>query len=397
MNMISEARKDDVDWRHGRLFGLVYFFGEDLLRVATDVYSMFLSESASKPQNWPSLKRFETDIIGMVSRLFHGGEEATGNVTSGGTESIFLAVKAVRDWARANRPTLESPEIALPRSAHPAFDRSAQYLGLKVVRVPVHADLRADVRALGKAITGNTVMIVGSAPGYPHGVVDSVRALGELAEKWNLWLHVDACHGFLAPFVKELGYPVTEFDFAVPSVTTISVDLHKWGFAPKGASVILHRDAESQKYQWFDFSDWQGGRYRSLTFTGTRTGGSVAAAWAVMNYLGQQGYLKIAKAVMETKRAIIQGINAIDGLQIFGEPELGIITFGSQDFDIFAVADGMDKRKWVTARSSEPPGMHLVISPAHARIVDEFLKDLTQVVRNVKAGKLTATESELAY
>jgi glutamate/tyrosine decarboxylase-like PLP-dependent enzyme len=191
MNMISEARTHDIDWRDGRLFGIVYFLNEDLLKLATDVYGRFLSESASKPQLWPSLRRFETEVVSMVSQLFHGDETAVGTVTSGGTESIFLAVKAARDWARANRAIGGTPEIIAPQSAHPAFDRAAHYLGFNVIRIPVRTDFRADIPAMTEAVTNYTVMVVGSAPGYPHGVIDPIDDLGALAEKQGLWLHVD--------------------------------------------------------------------------------------------------------------------------------------------------------------------------------------------------------------
>lgn len=397
LNKISDAREYDVDWRNGRLFGIVYYLDEELLQLATDVYGKFLSESPSKPQYWPSLERFEKEVAGMVLELFHGGKNAAGIITSGGTESIFLAVKAAREWMRANRRQISSPEIVLPRSAHPAFDKSAVYLGLKTIRVPVGEDCRADVSAMADAVTDNTIMIVGSAPGYPHGVIDPIRDLGDIAEERDLWLHVDACHGLIAPFVRELGFSVLEFDFALPHVSTISVDLHKWGFSPKGCSIILHRDISYQQYQSFDFNNWQAGRYRSATFAGTRPGGSIAAAWAVLNYLGRNGFRKIAQTVMEVKKALTQGIKRIDGLRLFGEPELGIITFGSEDIDIFEVADAMNDRKWSIARTSEPPGIHLVVSPAHAKIMDDFLNDLAETVANVRAGKSLCEKGETIY
>jgi glutamate/tyrosine decarboxylase-like PLP-dependent enzyme len=397
MQMISEARKHDVDWRGGRLFGIVYFLNEELLRLSSDVYATFLSESPSKPQYWPSFKRFEEEVVSMVLELFHGGPTAAGTMTSGGTESIFLAVKAARDWMRANRPGIRSPEIVLPRSAHPAFDKSADYLGLKIIRVPVGDDCRADVAAMADAITDNTVMIAGSAPGYPHGVIDPIQDLSEIADERDLWLHVDACHGLIAPFVKELGFTIPEFDFVLPHVRTISTDLHKWGHAPKGSSIILYRDIKYQEYQGFDFNNWQAGRYRSQTFAGTRPGGSIAAAWAVMNYLGWSGFRDIAQTVMDVKKVLTQGIKRIDGLQVFGDPELGIITFGSEEIDIFAVADAMNDRKWFIARTAEPPGIHLVVSPTNAKIIKDFLDDLAETVANVRAGKSSRKEGDTIY
>ena len=397
IQQVVAAQKDDMDWRKGRVFGIVYYLNEELLQFSTEVYNRFLSESASKPLVWPSIRRFENEIIFMASDLFHGSADMAGTVTSGGTESIFLAVKSARDWARSNRSVPKLPEIIAPKSAHPGFDRSAQYLGLKVIRIPVSSNFAADVEAMADAITDNTVMIVASAPSYPHGVMDSIEELGKVAEEKELWFHVDACHGFLTPFIKKLGYPVTEFDFAVPGVTTLSVDLHKWGFAPKGASMLLHQHSRTQAYQWFDFDKWHAGQYKSLTFTGTRTGGAVAAAWAVLKYLGEKGYLDIARSVIDTRRSIAEGIRSIKGLQLINESITGIITFGSQEFDIFAVANGMGDRDWYMSRIKEPPGIHLVISPANAPVVDEFLADLNEVVDLVKTGKIRPNSEIVNY
>jgi len=397
LQQISNARKDDIDWQKGRAFGIVYYLDEDLLKFSTDMYTRFLSESASKPHVWPSIKRFEDELIDMVSALFHGNENTVGTVTSGGTESIFLAVKSARDWARSNRSITGTPEIVAPQTAHPGFDRTAQYLGLKVIRVPVESDFTADVHTISDTVTENTIMLAASAPSYPHGIIDPIDELGKLVKKHELWFHVDACHGFLSPFIKKLGHPIPEFDLSVPGVTTLSVDLHKWGFAPKGASILLHRHKETQTYQRFEFDNWHAGQFKSLTFTGTRTGGAVAAAWAVMKYLGEEGYLDIARSVMDTKKAIVEGINSIEGLQLSAESKMGIITFGSPEFDIFTVANGMDDRKWYTARIKEPPGIHLVVTPANSPVVDEFLTDLKEVTDLVKAGQYSRSSKTVDY
>jgi len=396
LKQIDQIQRDDLSWQSGKVFGIVYYLDEALLKFSTDIFRRFLCESASKPQVWPSLKRFEDEIIGMALDLFNGTEDSVGTITSGGTESIFLAVKAARDWARSNGFIGDVPQIVAPNSAHPGFDRAAQYLGLDVVRVPVREDFTADVKAISDAITRNTIMIAASAPSYPHGVIDPIDDLGKVAIKRRLWFHVDACHGFLSPFIRKLGYPVAEFDFSLPGVTTLSVDLHKWGFAPKGASLILHRDSSTQRYQEFDFDNWQAGRYHSLTFTGTRSGGAVAAAWAVIKYLGQDGYLNIARKVMETKRAIVEGIRSIEGLYLIGDSQLGIVTFGSRKFDIFAVAAGLDDRQWYTARIKEPPGIHLVVTPANSQMSDCFLTDLREIIEMVKCGKIS-TRNEPIY
>ena len=238
-------------------------------------------------------------------------------MTTGGTESILMAMLTAREWGRANKPKIKQPEVVLPSTAHPAFDKAAHYFGLKLVRVPVGGDLRADVDAMRRAVTVDTVLVVGSAPSYPHGVVDPIAEIAKLAQERKILCHVDACvGGMMLPFVRKLGYPVPDWDFRVPGVTSISVDLHKYGYAAKGASVILYRDKALRRHQLFASTDWPGGIYASPTMTGTRPGGAIAAAWAVLNFLGEDGYLRIADTVMRTTVRLRDGINALDGLRI---------------------------------------------------------------------------------
>ncbi|MEE9248728.1 MAG: aspartate aminotransferase family protein, partial [Dehalococcoidia bacterium] len=313
---LSEARKDDVDWRGGKITGLVYFAGDDVMQVAQDAYTMFFGENAVYPTVYPSLAMMESEVIELTLELLHGGESAVGGMSTGGTESIFLALKAARDWSVANRPVEGTPEIVVPRTAHPAFDRAAGYLGMKIVRIPQGPDFRADVNAMAEAITQSTIMLVGSAPQYPHGVIDPIGDLGELAQSRDLWLHVDACvGGFIAPFVRKLGYPIPDFDFAVPGVTSISADIHKNGYSAKGASTVLYCDSEYFRFQGFEFDQWARGRYATSTFTGSRPGGAVASAWAVMHYLGEEGYMRIAQEVMHMREALMEGVNRVDGLE----------------------------------------------------------------------------------
>ena len=395
---LGDVKKDGADWRTGRLWGMVYYAGDEILQIAMDAYAMFFSENMIVPDAFPGLVRMETEVVDIAAQLLGGGQVAQGSMTSGGTESIFLSVMAAREWARANRPVDGIPEIVVPRSAHPTFNKAAHFLDLQVIRVPLGADYRADVRAMQRAITPNTVMLVGSAPGYPHGKIDPIGELGELAQARDLWLHVDACvGGFVAPFVKKLGCPLPDFDFTVPGVTSLSADLHKHGYTGKGASIVLFRSQEHSEYRVFDFDDWPRGRYTTSTFTGTRSGGPVAGAWAVLNFLGEEGYLRLARNILEAQRLLIEGINAIDGLEIYGEPEVGVFTFGAQGFDIFAVADGLDDLGWVTNRCTEPPGIHVLLTPNHLSVIPEYLADLSNVVEQVRAGKITSETSGAQY
>lgn len=385
---LAAARAADADWRRGRTWSLVYYAGEEALAVIQDAYLAFFSENGLGPRAFPSLKRFEEEVLAMTAGLLHG-EQAVGSLTSGGSESILMAVKTARDRARAERPEVTTPEMVLPVTAHPAFNKAAHYFGLKAVRTPVGDDFRADVAAMARAVTDDTVLLVGSAPGYPHGVIDPIPEMARLAEACGASFHVDAClGGFVLPFLERLGYPVRPFDFRVPGVTSISADVHKYGFGAKGASVILYREPGVFAYQPFAFDDWPIGEYRSPGMTGTRPGGAIAAAWAAMQYFGVAGYTRLAETVMRTTRALIGGINRIPGLEVWGEPDMSVFAYGSRTLDIYAVADGMSARGWYVNRQAVPPAIHLVVTPAHEPIVETYLRDLEETAGRVARGEL---------
>ena len=393
---LAELKRGDLDWRRGRHAAFVWHADEAVEAVARDAYALFMTENGLGLRVFPSLRRMESDVVAMVRSLLGGDADAAGHMTSGGTESIFLATHAARQWARQRRPEITEPKIVAPWSAHPAVSKAAHYLGMTVRRVPVGADFRADAAAMAAAITPRTVMLYGSAPTYSLGVVDPIAALGELARARGLWLHVDACvGGILGPFVRSLGHPVPEFGLAVPGVTSISADLHKSGYAGKGASVVLFRTAAHQAAGRYDFDDWPTGLYRVDTFTGTRPGGAIAAAWAVMHFLGEAGYRRIAATVMDAKARLRAGLASLDrGLHVWGEPELWAVGFGSAEDDIFAVADRMTARGWSVGRIREPRGIHLMLTPVHAPIVDAYLADLGRSVDEARdLGRPSATRA----
>jgi glutamate/tyrosine decarboxylase-like PLP-dependent enzyme len=396
---LSAMRQHDVDWKHGRAAVYVFYAGDDVLQVAQAAYGMFMSENGlGMASAFPSLRQMEGDIIGIALDLLHGGAAAVGNMTSGGTESIFLAVKTARDWARAQRHHIQQPEIVMPYSAHPAFDKAGHYLDVRIKRVPVRADFRADPEAMAAAISPNTIMLVGSAPCFPYGVIDPIADLSAVARLHDVWLHVDACvGGFLAPFVRKLGYPVPDFDFTVPGVWSMSADLHKYGFAAKGASVVLYRDETLRAYQPFRCDDWPNGTMITPTFAGTRPGGAIAAAWAVLHYLGEAGYCAKAETIMHTRQALEEGVAAIDGLHVWGKPDLGLMAYGARDLDILAVATGLREAGWFVVQLQQPKGLHLMLTPAHAPIVEDYLRHLATVVASVKAGRITAAAAAARY
>ncbi|MEO8456632.1 MAG: aspartate aminotransferase family protein [Chloroflexota bacterium] len=393
---IEQALGRDADWRGGKIWSLVYFAGDDVSEVMRDAYSAAIYTNGLGPGAFKSLRKFESEVIAMTAGLL---DEVTacGNMTSGGTESILMAVKTARDYAKAERGITE-PEMVLPITAHPAFDKSAQYLGVKAVHARIREDFRVDVDAMHELITPNTALLVGSAPNYPFGTIDDIPRIGAMALERGIPCHVDAClGGFLLPFVERLGYNVPLWDFRVPGVSSISADLHKYGFAARGASTIMYRDNAYRRHQFFTQTDWPGGLYGSPTMTGSRPGGAVAAAWAVMTYLGQEGYMHLAKVIMDTTRALMDGINAIDGVHVVGQPDMSVFAIGSDTIDIHTVGDALETFGWHPDRQQKPPALHFMVTPAHKHIVEPFLADLRESVRKVVDGEQAPGRGAAVY
>jgi len=388
----------DVDWREGKAAVYVFHAGEDVLQVARDAYALFQSENGLGPAAFPSLARMESEVLDMGLSLLNAPEGACGNMTSGGSESIFMAVKACRDQAAAQGIDTVGAEIVVPRSAHPAFDKAAHYLCMRVVRVAVGDDLRADPTAMEAAIGERTLMLVGSAPCFPYGVIDPIAQLGALAEARGLWLHVDACvGGYFAPFARMNGVELADFDFSVPGVSSISADLHKYGYTAKGASTVFHRSEAQREFQLFRFDDWPAGGMVTSTAAGTRPGGAIAAAWAVMNYLGVEGYRERARSVVATREKIAGAVAALPGLRVIGDPRLGLLAYAADDIEIFAVWGALKARGWFTGVVTEPHGIHLMLSPAHASVADAYLADLEAALADVRATDARAEGFEARY
>jgi glutamate/tyrosine decarboxylase-like PLP-dependent enzyme len=385
---MRERKAADADWEGGRTWSLIYPAGpdvDDMLRAANELY-MF--ENALNPFRFPSLRTMEDEVCAMTAALLHAPDDAGGAMTSGGTESILMAVKAARDRARAEKG-IERPQAVVPYTAHPAFAKACTYLGLELVQVPVGGDKRADVRAAAKLIGDDTALVVGSAPNYPFGVVDPIPDLAALAAEQGINFHTDAClGGFLLPFLEELGEEVPPFDFRVPGVATISADVHKYGYCTKGASVITHRSkAHLHQYQLFVYDQWPGGLYGSFAMAGARPAAPIAAAWAVMNFLGREGYVRLARSVRDTTHKLREGIEAIPELSVWADPAMSVMSFGSEKIDIAAVGDVMDERGWHLDRQNDPDALHMMVSPAHAQVADAFLADLREAVTHRRPSK----------
>lgn len=402
LDKMVALKQADARWHEGRTFSLVYHQSDEHTAFLKEAFGLFFSENALNPAAFSSLKRFENEVVAMVAGLLHGDAGTTGTMSSGGTESIFLAIKTYRDRARALHPEITKPEVILPITAHPAFDKAAQCLDVKLVPVPTDEHFRADLSAVHAALGPQTILLVGSAPAYPQGVIDPIVELATLAKERGLGMHVDAClGGFLLPFLDEIGHKVPPFDFAVPGVTSMSADLHKYGFTAKGASTILYRDAELRKYQFSVRSDWPGGLWGSTTLAGTRPGGPIAAAWATLMAMGRDGYVRSARTIMETTRKLQAGVADIPGLRIFGAPEMSVFCFGSPTGDanfvnIFAVADAMEARGWHVDRQHRPNAIHLMITPAHVPIVEPYLADLRSCVESVRQNPSLAEQGQAA-
>ena len=373
-----QSREPDV---HGtRLFGLVYPTGrEDLETLLEEVNRRYLFGNALNPFKFKALAALTDDVIAMTSGLLNLPAAGGGTMTSGGTESILMSMLVARE--RAYLRGVERPQILAPESAHPAYSKAAHYFGMDVVRIPLDADFRADVRAAETLVGPKTAVVVASAFSYPYGVMDPVEDLAAVAAANGVGCHVDACiGGFVLPFLERLGHDVPPWDFRVPGVTEISADVHKYGYCPKGASVILHRDPDWFGHQVFLYDNWGSGLYGSPGIAGARPAGPIATAWAALTYLGEQGYVEIMRDLMATTAEVRAGIEAIDGLEVVGDPIGPVLAMQSDTIDLYAVGDVMDDKGWNLNRNTDPRGLHLMLSPAHTAVAGELLADLRDAV-----------------
>jgi len=378
-------KKEQELWGTGKVSGGIYHGDLQFKELLNRAYSMFSLDNPLHADLFPYARKMEAEVVRMTLSLFHPTPTCCGTMTSGGTESILMAIKSYREIAKARGVT--KPELVVPISAHAAFDKAADYFCIKIVHVPVDPKtFRADVRAMAKHINKNTIALVGSAPGFPHGVVDPIEDLAKLAKKWNIGLHVDCCLGsFLLPTIAEMGYPVPKFDFGVDGVTSISCDTHKFGFAPKGSSVIMYSSPDIRQHQYFVQPNWPGGLYASPTIAGSRSGGIIAAAWAALMLLGKDGYRKIAKDIMDTRKQIIDGLRKMPELRICGEPQASVVALESSDksLDIYKVSEAMNNRGWHLNNLQFPRSFHLCVTNMQVGRGDVFLKELRESIDEV--------------
>jgi glutamate/tyrosine decarboxylase-like PLP-dependent enzyme len=406
---MAGLRADDRDWRGGRVFSLVYSAGESVHRLLEQAATLYSAENALNTEVFPSLGRMQQDIVDIALGLLGADRlpgddpsQARGFLTSGGTESLLQATKTARDWGRAERG-IERPNMVLATSAHAAFEKAAHYFDVESRRVPVRADFAADVDAMASAVDDATVLVVASAPSYPQGIVDPVADLAAMASSRGVLCHVDAClGGFLLPFLARLGHLTKAWDLAVPGVTSISADLHKYGYASKGISVIAYRDRALARRQPFVTTNWLGGLYGSPSMAGTRPAGPIASGWAVLHHLGEDGYLRLADDAFRAATAIKDAILATPGLDLRGAPDATVFAFGGDledgRIDSFALGDALaDRGGWFFDRQHHPDSLHATVQAGHRAVVDDLCADLTAAAHELIGSGRRAEDRSTTY
>lgn len=392
----------DVAWKDGRSPVFVFRNDQKTYEVGRDAFFECFSENAlGRLRAFHGIGSMEKDVLDFGLDLFRAPAGAGAAFTSGGSESIFIAVKAARDAYRARTGADRGTalNIVVPITVHPAFDKAANAMDLEMRRAPLREDRRVDVDAMAELIDERTILLVGSAPCFPHGVIDPIGELSDLALAEGIWLHVDACvGGWIAPFFTRNGRPTPDFDFHFPGVRSLSADLHKFGFCPKPASTVFYRDKADLDRATFKADAWPSGSFSTATLAGTRPGGAVAGAWAVLNYLGEEGYRDAARRIAAMVDRYCAGIEAIEGLELWAQPDVSIINFGSKSLNILAVADRMVERGWLPGLTKAPRGMHAMLSMLHdGQACEDYLRDLRASVEEVRLHPEMTSKLEAVY
>lgn len=386
------ARKgDDIDWQGGRSPLYVFRNDDETYEIGRRAFFEFFSENAlGRKRAFHSIQSMEREVLDYGLSLFGAPDMGEGIFTSGGSESILLGMKAARDHWRTLNPGRghgAAMNIVMPSTGHPAFDKAADLIGFDIRHSGLRPDCRADPAAMGALIDENTIAIVGSAPCFPHGVIDPIAEISALAVDAGIWLHVDACvGGWIAPFFAMNGRDIPAFDFRFPGVRSISADLHKFGFCPKPASTVFFRDSADVARSAFVADTWPTGRFETSTLVGTRPGGAVAGAWAVLNHLGSSGFREVAAKLAEMTDAYVAGIKEIEDFRMVTAPDLSIINYTSDTVDMYAVARTLSGHGWLVGQTHTPPGLHSMMSRFHEPVREEFLDHLRQSVATVRAG-----------
>ena len=386
---MENSMHSDIDWRSGKTFGAVYYPGDKYSKAISNAYIKYMHENAFDPQLFSSILTMENELVQQTASLFSSNQKLFGNLTSGGTESIFLSVLSARNWSNKQK-TIKNPEVILSSSAHPAFLKAMNFLRIKPVIVPTKKDFNLNLNGFKEAINQNTILLVASAPAYPTGMIDPISELSNLALENKLLLHVDACiGGFLLSYLKKCNYNIPLFDFNLDGVSSLSVDLHKYAYAPKGSSVLLYRNDELRKQQFSVYPNWEGGIYGSTSFLGTKPGGIVAASWFALNHIGENGYIELTQKTMSATKVIYDFIQNSEHLSLIGNPIMSLIAFHSEKYDIYHIADELSNLGWYIGRLQNPRGIHLVVSQIHADgAAENFIADLQSVLKSLSNSEI---------
>ncbi|GBG26324.1 Sphingosine-1-phosphate lyase [Hondaea fermentalgiana] len=372
--------KEKSKWHDGWVSGAVYHGGDEHIEMQSEVFGLFNITNPLHPDIWPSVMQFEAEIVSMTANLLNGGTDTvTGTMTSGGTESIIMAAKTHREWARKERG-ITRPEIVACDTAHAAIDKACEMLGIKLVHVPMdETTCAADPKVLESYVTPDTIMIYSSAPQYPHGVIDPIAKLSEIAVRNGCGLHVDCClGGFVLPFAKKLGYDIPDFDFGLPGVTSMSCDTHKYGYAAKGTSVVLYRSAHLRNYQYFSYPSWLGGVYVTPSTAGSRPGALSACTWASMVAMGEKGFLEATQKIMDAAAKIRKAVEETPGVHVVGKAQAMIVAFASKDFSVYMLVDKLEHRGWSLNSLQRPAAAHICVTLPVVANADQFIKDLRE-------------------
>ncbi|KAF5299206.1 hypothetical protein FQA39_LY02379 [Lamprigera yunnana] len=400
MNILNQNLKvDEYDWKKGKVSGTVYYSSPKIQQLVTDVYSKTSYTNPLHPDVFPGLCKMEAEVVRISANLFNGDSKSCGTMTSGGTESILMACKALRDYA-LDVKGITKPEMVVPVTAHAAFDKASQYLKIHIRYIPVDpVTTQVDIKAMKRAITSNTVLLVGSAPNFPYGAIDDISAISQLGVKYNIPVHVDSClGGFLTVFMSAAGYPVPICDFRLPGVVSISADTHKYGFTPKGSSVILYREKKYLHHQYTVTTDWPGGIYGSPTVNGSRAGGSIAVCWATMLSFGKQGYIEATREIVHTTKYIEKGLRGIGSIFVFGQPATSVIAIGSNVFHIYNLCSMLNEKGWSLNMLQFPSSIHICITHIHTQlgVADQFLSDVRSSVAEILKNPKVSADGKMA-
>ena len=375
---MQSFKSGDARWKEGRTWSMVYQVDDEHTALLKKASNLFFSESYINPFAFESIQRMEKEVVAMTANMLNGDDQTFGVMTSGGTESIMLALYTYREWGKKAKRGCD--EVIAPATIHPAFEKAAHFLGLTIKKVSVTADGKADVKAMAQKIGAKTLLLVASAPSYPHGLLDPIPSISKLAQDHKLPLHIDACiGGFMLPWIEQIRPDLVHpWDFRLPGVTSMSADTHKFGYGAKGSSVLLYRKMEFLRHQFYITTDWAGGIYASATLLGSRSGGPIAAAWTALNSIGQKRYRELATEVMSGADRLKGAIASIPELELIGSPCMNILAFTTRKNrpDIFVVGDALEEKGWYVDRQQRPNCIHVTVMPHNMPVLEAYIADL---------------------